>query len=78
MLYGPLGPLLFPLLVLVVPLGGEALHGVDSHVQHPLELLCFVLRIKCVWDVSVYYKKTIPNVSIDELNALICNFVLKG
>lgn len=70
MLYGPLGPLLFPLLVLIVPVGREALHWVDSHVQHPLELLCFVLRIKCVWDGSVYYKKTIPKVSIDELYGL--------
>lgn len=30
---------LLPLLLLIVPVGGEALYGVDSHVQHPLGLL---------------------------------------
>lgn len=28
-----------PLVLLVVPLGGEALHRVHPHVQHPLDLL---------------------------------------
>lgn len=37
---------LFPLALLIVPLGWESLDGVDPHVQHPLELfgLPFVLK----------------------------------
>lgn len=62
--YGPLGPLLFPLLVFVVPLGCKALHRINSHVQHPLELLLLVLRLKCVWNRSIHCKDTLPNDSV--------------
>lgn len=53
MCYGPLGPLLFPLFLFIVPFGWEALHWIDPHVQHPLQLLFFVLRFKGVWDWSI-------------------------
>uniref|UniRef100_A0A667YEK5 ER membrane protein complex subunit 8 n=2 Tax=Myripristis murdjan TaxID=586833 RepID=A0A667YEK5_9TELE len=41
-----------------IPLGREALHWVDPHVQHPLQLLLFVLGIKSVGDRSVHCNET--------------------
>lgn len=47
------GRLLLPLLVLIVPVSREALHWVDPHVQHPLQLLRFELLIEGVWNSSI-------------------------
>lgn len=50
--------LTFPLLLLVIPFSGEALHWTDSHVQHLLELFLFVLGVKCVWHRAKHCKQS--------------------
>lgn len=39
---------LFPLALLIVPLGCEALHWVYLHIQHPLHLLGLPFVLKCM------------------------------
>lgn len=60
MYWDSLSTLLFPLLIFVVPFGWKALHRINSHVQHSLDLLRFVLRVKCVWNRSIHWKYTTP------------------
>lgn len=48
------GCLFLPLVLVVVPLGGEALDRADLHVEHPLGLLGHPLLFKGVWDRAVH------------------------
>lgn len=50
--------LFLPCFVLIVPVSGKALDGVDSHVEHPLELLLLVLGVEGVRNGAVYCKTT--------------------
>lgn len=47
-------PLLLPLVLVVVPLGREALDRVDLHVEHPLGLLGHPLLFQGVRDGAVH------------------------
>lgn len=56
----PSRSLLFPLVIFIVPLGWNPLHWVHSHIQHALQLLCFIFIIKSVWDWSIHCGKKTP------------------
>lgn len=45
---------LLPLVLVVVPLGREALNGVGLHVQHPLGLHGYPVTIKCMRNRAVH------------------------
>lgn len=49
------GFLFLPLVLVVVPLGREALDRADLHVEHPLGLLGHPLLVKGVRDGAIHY-----------------------